>query len=232
MTRRLRIPAFVYRLLRYPPRLAYALGLGPIVGRLVLLLTTTGRRTGRPRVTPLQFEETAGLLYVLSARGLHADRVRNLKTHPEAEVRLRRQRFPVTGDLIHDPGQIADVLALRLAHRPRMMRALLRAEGLPFPPGRADLEALATEIVMVSLRRRGYRTSTICRSQPGPDARRHSCDRIRFGVLGALCAPHTPKIALPASWRAPRSRQNRSCPAAIRCRSARCDSPVAALCVR
>jgi len=34
----------------------YAVGLGPVVGRLVLLLTTTGRKTGLPRVTPLQYE--------------------------------------------------------------------------------------------------------------------------------------------------------------------------------
>ena len=32
--------------------------------RSVLLLTTTGRRSGLPRVTPLQFEEQDGLYYV------------------------------------------------------------------------------------------------------------------------------------------------------------------------
>jgi len=35
----------------------------------------------------------------------------------------------------------------------------------------------------------GYRISTVCRPQPGPDARRHSCDRILFGVCGAQSAP-------------------------------------------
>lgn len=32
----------------------YALSLGPLVGQLILLLTTTGRKTGLPRVTALQ----------------------------------------------------------------------------------------------------------------------------------------------------------------------------------
>ena len=31
----------------------YALGLGRLIGRLILLLTTTGRKSGLPRVTPL-----------------------------------------------------------------------------------------------------------------------------------------------------------------------------------
>ena len=56
------IPRLVWRVLRLPPRLWYALGLGPIMGRLVLLLTTTGRKTGRQHVTPLQYEEIDGLI--------------------------------------------------------------------------------------------------------------------------------------------------------------------------
>ena len=34
-------------------RLLYAIGLGPLIGRIILLLTTTGRRSGMKRVTPL-----------------------------------------------------------------------------------------------------------------------------------------------------------------------------------
>lgn len=45
-----------YRLAKWPPQILCALGLGPLIGRLILLLTTTGRKSGRPRVTPLQYE--------------------------------------------------------------------------------------------------------------------------------------------------------------------------------
>ena len=40
---------------------------------LVLLLTTTGRRSGLPRTTPLQYEEADHAVYVASARGAQAD---------------------------------------------------------------------------------------------------------------------------------------------------------------
>ena len=36
----------------------YKMGLGSIIGHLVLLLTTSGRKTGKRRVTPLQYEVT------------------------------------------------------------------------------------------------------------------------------------------------------------------------------
>jgi len=42
----------------------YRAGLGPVIGRVVLLLTTTGRRSGLPRVTPLQYEQIDGAIYV------------------------------------------------------------------------------------------------------------------------------------------------------------------------
>ncbi|HUS79158.1 MAG TPA: nitroreductase/quinone reductase family protein [Patescibacteria group bacterium] len=39
------------------------------MGRMVLLLTTTGHKTGLPRVTHLQYEEVDGAYYVGSMRG-------------------------------------------------------------------------------------------------------------------------------------------------------------------
>ena len=47
--------------------------------RMVLLLTTIGRKSGLPRITPLQYEEIDGAYYVASARGAQADWFRNIK---------------------------------------------------------------------------------------------------------------------------------------------------------
>src|SRR3972149_6657660 len=49
-------------------RLLYAIGLGPLIGRIILLLTTTGRKSGMKRVTPLQYEKIGEDYYV--GRGL------------------------------------------------------------------------------------------------------------------------------------------------------------------
>ena len=49
----------------------------------VLLLATTGRRPGQPRVTPLQYEEVDGVIYVASARGQRADWFQNALARPE-----------------------------------------------------------------------------------------------------------------------------------------------------
>jgi hypothetical protein len=45
-------------------RVLYALGFGPLIGRIILLLTTMGRKSGLLRVTPLQYEEINGDYYL------------------------------------------------------------------------------------------------------------------------------------------------------------------------
>lgn len=145
------LPRILWRALRVPPRILYAAGLGPLVGRLVLLLTTTGRRTGRPRVTPLQYQEDAGVFYVAAARGSRADWLRNIAIDPRVEVRVRSRRFRARASVVSDSGRVADFLAMRLRRHPRMMPLLLRLEGVPPRPDRRALEALAPRIALVAL---------------------------------------------------------------------------------
>jgi deazaflavin-dependent oxidoreductase (nitroreductase family) len=145
------LPKPVLRLLRQPPRLAYAVGLGPLLGRMVLLLTTTGRKSGLPRVTPLQYEEVGGLYYLGSARGQSADWFRNILANPHVEVRLKDRRFSCLARPVTDPQQIADFLQLRLARHPRMVTGILKRQGLPAHPSREQLENYASQLALVIL---------------------------------------------------------------------------------
>lgn len=142
---------------RSPPsgliKLLYRAGLGPALGRLILLLTTTGRRSGLPRVTPLQYEEVDGAFYVGSARGVKADWFRNIVCNPRVRVQVGSRAFEAAAEAVTDPCRIADFLELRLRRHPRMIGAILRAEGMPAPPGRRDLEAYAKRSALVVIRR-------------------------------------------------------------------------------
>ena len=141
----------LYKLINKPPRIAYALGLGPLIGRLVLLLTTRGRKTGLLRVTPLQYEQIEGKYYVASAFGTRTDWYRNILADPGVRVRVGRKVFNAIAEPSTDPGQIADFLEYRLARHPRMIGMMLRAEGLSPSPSRQDLESLADEKALVIL---------------------------------------------------------------------------------
>jgi deazaflavin-dependent oxidoreductase (nitroreductase family) len=154
-----RLSKFFLRLLKLPPRVVYALGLGPIYGRLVLLLTTIGRKSGLPRVTPLQYEEVDGIYYVAAARGQRADWFRNIVANPHVEVRVRNKHFHGLAEPITDPARIADFLELRFQRHPQMMGTMFRAQGLPTQPNRVQLEQYATNRAMVVIRPNGTPTS-------------------------------------------------------------------------
>lgn len=147
-----RVSRRILRLIKRPPQIAYALGLGPLIGRVVLLLTTTGRKSGQPRVTPLQYEEKGGLIYIGSARGAQADWYRNILANPRVSVRIKNRRFDGLAEPTTCVERIVAFLQLRQQRRPRMMRAMLRAEGLPANPPPEALERYAEHLALVVIR--------------------------------------------------------------------------------
>jgi deazaflavin-dependent oxidoreductase (nitroreductase family) len=144
-------PKFILRLIHLPPRIAYAIGLGPVIGNIILLPMTIGRKSGKLRVTPLQYEEIDGEIFLGAALGQRADWFRNLQANPKVEVRVKSRRFSGFAETIIDPKQIADFLEIRLRRHPGMISAMLRAEGIQIPPKRSDLERYATHLTLVAI---------------------------------------------------------------------------------
>ena len=128
----------------------YKRGFGP--RRMVLLLTTIGRKSGLPRITPLQFEEVDGDIYIASARGKQADWFKNILVNPKVYVRIGEREFEAVADPVTDPKRIADLLELRLKRHPVMIRLIMHLfDGLPLRFNRADLETFSLEKAMVIL---------------------------------------------------------------------------------
>ena len=86
-------------------RLSRGRVLGQVAGMPVLLLTTTGRRSGKPRTTPLTFFRDGGDLVVIASNG-GADRppdwLRNLEQNPCAAVRIGVETTSVTARVAPD----------------------------------------------------------------------------------------------------------------------------------
>lgn len=95
-TGRLNVP--VYRL--SGGRLANKVGDGP-----VLLLTTTGRKSGEPRTAPVLYLERGDALVLIDTNGGNEKLPgwsHNLRAKPRAEVQIGRRRFPVTARVAED----------------------------------------------------------------------------------------------------------------------------------
>jgi len=146
-----KLPLALWRMMKFP-RLLYKLGFHHFMGHMVLLLTTVGRKSGLKRVTPLQYEEIDGSYCVASARGPKADWYRNILANPDVEVQIRSNRFHAIAEPTTDPSCIADFLQIRLQRHPILVGNMLRSEGLPKSPDRAQLERFAEKSAMVVIR--------------------------------------------------------------------------------
>ena len=134
----------------------------PGLQNMVLVLITTGRNSGLARQTPLQYERSGDLLYVGSARGVKADWVQNIIQDPCVSVLIKGQQIAGIACVVNDPEAAVDFLELRLKQHPRMMKNMLRIEGITGEPDRKALEDLARQIVLVeiNLGRTGSQTTT------------------------------------------------------------------------
>ena len=69
---------------------------GRFAGRPILLLTTTGAKSGLPRTTPLNYSTDGDRLVVIASRGgspAHPDWYRNLVAHPEVTIEVGAESF-------------------------------------------------------------------------------------------------------------------------------------------
>jgi deazaflavin-dependent oxidoreductase (nitroreductase family) len=77
---------------------------GPLAGVPLLLLTTTGARTGRPRTNPITYTIDNGRLVFTAAKEgdatKHPDWYYNLRANPDVTVELGTETFPARAEVL------------------------------------------------------------------------------------------------------------------------------------
>jgi deazaflavin-dependent oxidoreductase (nitroreductase family) len=115
---------------------------GGFAGAVMVLLTTTGAKSGERRVNPLVGLVDGDTLYVVASKGgapTSPDWYHNLLAHPEVEVEFGDERFEATA-----------VPILSGPERDRLYAAQVAQQ-----PGFADYEKATTRVIpIVELRRR------------------------------------------------------------------------------
>jgi deazaflavin-dependent oxidoreductase (nitroreductase family) len=107
-------------------RLGLALGLAP---RAFALLETVGRRSGRPRRTPVGNGLLGDTFWLVSEHGRGAGYVRNIEANPRVRVKIGRRWRAGTAYLLpeDDPFARLDTVASALGRMRRLDAAIFRA---------------------------------------------------------------------------------------------------------
>lgn len=115
------------------PILAWRLGLGRLAGRVLLLITVTGRTSGLPRRTPVTPHRVGGRTYVWCPYGGRSQWYRNLVANPVATVQSHRGTQVVRAERLSDEEVVQVVEALRVFDAP-WLRRYLDGEGVADTP--------------------------------------------------------------------------------------------------
>lgn len=103
--------------------------------RCVMLLTTTGCKTGKPRTTGVSFMPDGERYIIFSGWGVSSNWYRNVRANPRVTIRIGRRTMAADARLVEDPDERV-ALMRRMRDRsgscgpPRLMRPLLRLSGL------------------------------------------------------------------------------------------------------
>jgi deazaflavin-dependent oxidoreductase (nitroreductase family) len=76
---------------------------GMFAGAPLLLLTTTGAKSGQPRVAPLAYTTDNGRWVVIASKGgapTHPDWFHNLRANPEVTVEVGTETFPARATVV------------------------------------------------------------------------------------------------------------------------------------
>lgn len=133
------------------PELAFSLHLSRLVPWLVMI-ETTGRRTGRPRRVVLDVaRREAGGLWVLAGDGFEARWLMNLLAHPTCRVWNRGRRYLARAVVAGDGPDAGDLSVEVFRHRPLYVRAVYLGLGKRIRT-EADLRREVADVVPVFLR--------------------------------------------------------------------------------
>jgi deazaflavin-dependent oxidoreductase (nitroreductase family) len=81
----------------------YRIGILPLFGggKIFLLLFTKGRKTGKQRITPIEYRTKDNVIHVVSGRGKAAHWFKNLVAHPgQAKIKIGFKKYAVNFEII------------------------------------------------------------------------------------------------------------------------------------
>jgi deazaflavin-dependent oxidoreductase (nitroreductase family) len=112
------------------PLILWRLGLGPITGKLFLVLTTTGRKSGLPRHVMLEYYKRNGAKYAASAFGVKSQYYRNIRADPRVTIQTSDGTEGARAVRVTDDEEVLAVYELFKRRDPVLLSWYLKSLGV------------------------------------------------------------------------------------------------------
>ncbi len=115
------------RKLAKSPVFLWRMGLGQLVGRLFMILTTTGRKSGLPRRTPLEYHKLDGRKYIFVGWP-NSDWYKNIQANPRVTIQTADGAESVVARRLTGEQELSD--AYDMFEQTAFMQAVERVPGV------------------------------------------------------------------------------------------------------
>jgi len=123
------------------------------IGRIILILTTKGRITGKKRRMPLEYHWIEGVITIFSSRGEDAGWIKNMHIYPDAtSVRHGFHHFQPQLDFVTDEDQKLNVMKWYVGNHGRAAKMLFGWNPKIDDPETTDFSKMLNMITIIKLR--------------------------------------------------------------------------------
>ena len=126
----------------------WRLGLGPLIGRYLMLITHTGRKSGQPRRTLVEYHEWQGRKYAPCAFGPRAQWYKNIAADPRVTIQTAAGAAPMLARRVTDPAELTGAVRHIQQRNPAMTNAYLATLGIQ--PDLSDLAARKERVYIIT----------------------------------------------------------------------------------
>ncbi|RJP54565.1 MAG: nitroreductase family deazaflavin-dependent oxidoreductase [Anaerolineaceae bacterium] len=123
-----------------------------LIGAQWMLLTTTGRRSGKPReamVDVMDYDAASDTYYIEAAYGSRADWYRNMQVNPVFEARVGRRKFKARAVPLSNEGA-GEMIVRFYRKKPAYTRSVMAMVGMKFE-GEDELRVLGSKLTLLAV---------------------------------------------------------------------------------
>lgn len=123
------------------------------VGAQWMLITTTGRKTGKHRqvmVDVMEYDKATDTYYIEAAYGARADWYKNIQSNPIFEAQVEHRKFKARAGPLSHVGA-AEMLVQFYRHKPDYTRSVMLMAGIKFN-NESDLRAIGKNLTILEVK--------------------------------------------------------------------------------
>jgi deazaflavin-dependent oxidoreductase (nitroreductase family) len=116
------------------PITLWRMGLGPIIGHIFMLITTTGRKSGLPRRTMVEYHALNGKKYAPCAFGARSDWYKNIAADPRVAIQTAQGAEAAIAVRVTGDQELIDVYELFKRRDPVVLNWYMQSLGIEDDP--------------------------------------------------------------------------------------------------